>query len=103
MKKLIVLVFLVSSCVAKPQIVPTVQFTLLQFHGALSNQYQVGGMDIDTFNTINDWIVNEIRVTTHNPKQWEGQARLEWNKIRSLCGPYDSLNEWVEKMNRLIQ
>lgn len=81
--------------------------TVVEFSGWVNDQYLEGGMESETLAYINSWISMVLRVTTSpqgkSAKQWEGQARLDWIKIRSLCGPYDKLNASVIKIDRLLQ
>jgi len=77
------------------------QFNLLmQFQSAVN---QTEGMELEQRNTITNWIADGTRILIVNPKKWEGQARLEWPKVRSMCGPYDSLSEWVSKIDKELQ
>lgn len=95
---LLALLLLIGGCTV--QIKPNpILIDLIQFQTALNNQYESGGMDIETFNIIQIWIGDGIRILTVNPKQWEGQARLKWHTIQSLCGPYDELNRIANKIN----
>lgn len=88
----------ITSCTINTKPSP-ILLDLIQFQTALSEQYESGGMDIETFNIIQIWIGDGIRILTTNPKQWEGQARLKWHTILSLCGPYDELNRIANKIS----
>jgi hypothetical protein len=107
----IVVVALLSSTIAiscasnpRPRSAPLGALsTLIAFQGAVSERYLEGGMELEHFNFISVWLANGIRILQVNQTQWEGQARLEWPKVRSLCGPYDSLTGWVNKTEALLQ
>jgi hypothetical protein len=76
---------------------------LIQFHGAVAEQYDLGGMELEHYNVVNQWIASELRILTTNAKQWEGQARLDWPKVRSICAPFELLAPWTRKINELLQ
>lgn len=104
MKRMLILSLLLSSCAPQPRLKPDDVFVLLiQLHGAVSTQYEAGGMELEHFNTVNKWIGDEIRVLANNSKQWEGQARLDWPRVKSICVPYENLNLITNKIDRLLQ
>lgn len=102
----VLLLWLVScaSAVSRATVKPSdVVVQLIQFHGAVAEQYEQGGMELEHYNVVNQWIASELRILTTNSKQWEGQARLDWPKVRSICAPFELLNPWTRKINELLQ
>lgn len=76
---------------------------LVQFHGAVAEQFDQGGMELEHYNLVQRWIASEIRVLQANPRQWEGQARLDWPRVKAICVPFESLNPWTHTIDRLLQ
>jgi len=76
---------------------------LVQFHGAVAEQYQAGGMELEHFLEVTAWIGNEVRVLQTNPQQWEGQARLQWPRVRSIIVPFEHLAHWGPRLDALLQ
>lgn len=76
---------------------------LVQFHGAVAEQYQQGGMELEHFLVVTAWIGDEIRILQTNPRQWEGQARLDWPRVRSIITPFEHLAPWAAKIDGLLQ
>jgi hypothetical protein len=76
---------------------------LIQFHGAVSAQMAAGGMELEHFLTVTEWIGDELRVLQTNPRQWEGQARLDWRRVKSICVPFDALEPWTRRLDTLLQ
>jgi hypothetical protein len=74
--------------------------TLIQFNAAVLD---TPGMEDEQRQIIVTWIADGIRVLIVQPKQWEGQARLNWPKVRSMCGPYDNLLVYAAQIDRLLQ
>ena len=104
-KLLLTSILLFSSCATNQvRVTPTsVQSTLIQLHGAVSQQYIDGGMELEHFLQVNAWIGDELRIIQNNPKQWEGQARLNYLRIRSILVPYENLVPILTKLDGMIQ
>ena len=76
---------------------------LVQFHGAVADQMALGGIELEHYLVVQSWIADEVRVLTTNPTQWEGQMRLGWPRVRSICVPFESLEPWVQRIDRWVQ
>jgi hypothetical protein len=93
-----------ASCATVPRVQPAdVVVKLIQFHGAVADQFQAGGMELEHFLTVTSWIGDELRVLQTNPRQWEGQARLDWPRVKSICVPFESLEPWTRRLDGLLQ
>jgi len=82
---------------------PDLMTTLIEFHGAVAAQYEAGGMELEHYNVVNTWIGDEVRVLTTNPTHWEGQARLGWPRVRSICLPFESLVDVTHRVEAFLQ
>ena len=108
---LLVAVGLTSGCASAPQsrsvqLTPPpvdVEATLIQFHGAVSAQMAAGGMELEHYLAVTQWIGDGLRVLHTKPQQWEGQARLDWPRIRSIVVPFENLQAWGVRIDRLVQ
>jgi len=76
---------------------------LVQFHGAVADQYQVGGLELEHFLEVTAWIGDTLRVVQTQPRQWEGQARLRWPRVRSIVVPFEALAPWAQRIDALVQ
>lgn len=105
MKGLVLAFAIIAAACATARPVPRtdVLSQLIQFHGAVAAQYDAGGMELEHYNLINKWIGDEIRILTTNSKQFEGQARLKWPVVRSICAAFDSLAPWTHKIDEMLQ
>jgi len=103
----LVLAVLLSGCAtatSRARVQPSdVVVELVQFHGAVAEQYQQGGMELEHYNVVVAWIGNELRVLQSNPQQWEGQARLQWPRVRSIIVPFEALAPWGPRLDALLQ
>jgi len=103
----VVLALVLSGCAtatSRARIQPSdIVVELVQFHGAVAEQYQAGGMELEHFLVVTAWIGNELRVLQTNPPQWEGQARLDWPRVRSIITPFEHLAPWATKIDGLLQ
>jgi hypothetical protein len=100
----VLLFALLTSCATVPRVQPAdVVVELIQFHGAVSEQYAAGGMELEHFLVVTQWIGDELRVLQTQPKQWEGQARLRWPVVKSICVPFEALEPWTRRLDGLLQ
>jgi len=76
---------------------------LVQFHGAVADQYAAGGMELEHFLVVTSWIGDLVRVLLARPEQWEGQARLDWPRVRSIIVPFETLAPWGLRLDRWLQ
>ena len=60
-------------------------------------------MELEHYLQVNAWIGSGIRVLRANPAQWEGQARLKWPLIQSICTPYESLQPHIAKLRTMVE
>lgn len=87
-----------------PQIQPRdVVALLVQFHGAVADQFDAGGLELEHYTDVVRWIGDEIRVLQTNPTHWEGQARLGWPRVRSICVTFEPLAPWTQRIDTLLQ
>jgi hypothetical protein len=102
---LLSLVVLITSCAPPvPRVTPSdVIVELVRFHGDVAAQYQQGGMELEHFLVVTQWIGDELRVLQTQPKQWEGQARLDWPRVRSIVVPFEALGPAVARIDQLVQ
>jgi hypothetical protein len=93
-----------SGCATVPRVTSVdIVAALVQFHGAVAAQYAEGGMELEHFVAVTQWIGDEIRVVQANPRQWEGQARLDWPRVRSMVVPFERLGSAVQRLDALLQ
>lgn len=93
-----------STATSRAQLKPSDVVTqLVRFHGDVADQFQAGGMELEHFLIVMSWIGDEIRVLQTNPKQWEGQARLDWRRVRNICVPFERLEPAVKRIDALMQ
>jgi len=99
--------FLLSGCASatsRAQLQPDdVVAELVQFHGAVADRFQQGGMELEHFLAVTAWIGDTLRVVQTRPQQWEGQARLAWPRVRSIVAPFEALAPWGPRLDRWLQ
>jgi len=104
---IVALVLALSGCAAatsRAQLQPAdVVAELVQFHGAVAEQYAAGGMELEHFLAVTAWIGDTLRVVQTNPKQWEGQARLTWPRVKSIVVPFEALAPWAATIDGRLQ
>jgi len=77
---------------------------LVQFHSAVLQQYLAGGMEHEQLAVIVRWVaVGDGILTGPQPDTWEATAREVWPVVRSLIGPYDSLQPFARTFDALLQ
>lgn len=104
---IVALALLLSGCAtatSRAQLKPLdVVAELMQFNGAVAQQFSDGGMELEHFLIVMTWIGDEIRILRTNPRQWEGLARLDWRRVRNICVPFERLEPAVKRIDALIQ
>lgn len=74
---------------------------LLAFHDAL---LQTRGMELEQVAVITRWIAAGVKtVRGDTPERWEEVARENWPQVRSLIGPYETLEPFAAVFDRLLQ
>lgn len=117
MLKVLALAALLPSCVLMPttqakmraqvaaEFHPQTAYQILvQFNSAVLDQFINGGMDPEHLSIIVHWVaMNDSILTGSQPELFEAKARETWPVVRSICGPYDSLQPFVSKLDFLLQ
>jgi len=93
-----------STATSRARLKPAdVVVALIEFHGAVAEQFDAGGMELEHYNVVNQWIGSEIRILRANPTQWEGQGRLGWFRVKMICLPFENLNAITHRIDALLQ
>jgi len=74
---------------------------LLAFHDAL---VQTPGVELEHVAILTRWIALGVRTLRgDDPSSWEAVARPGWPQVRSLIGPYDTLQPFAATFDHLLQ